>query len=62
MEHLSTSPINPNTRAQKLVGARMAWVIQQMHFYVTFAFVNTIGWFRVVFSVGGTLVSNTIEH
>ncbi len=57
MEHLSTSPINHNKRAQKLVGD-----IQQMHFYVTFVFVNTIGWFRVVFSVGGTLVSNTIEH
>lgn len=38
----------------------MAWLPQQMRFYSTFAFVNTM--FMVGFSVGGTLVLNTIKH
>ncbi len=38
----------------------MARLHQQIRFYISFAFVNTIGRFRVGFGVGH--ISNTIEH
>ncbi len=38
----------------------MARLHQQIRFYISFAFINTIGWFRVGFCVGH--ISNTIEH
>ncbi len=36
----------------------IAWLHQQMHFYITFAFANTR--FRAGFGVGD--ISNTIQH
>ncbi len=39
---------------------KKAWLHQQMHFYISFAFVNTIGRFRVGFGVGH--IYNMIEH
>ncbi len=42
----------------------MLWLLQQMHFYALFAFVNTMVRFRVGFSIGGKLFyfSKAIEH
>ncbi len=39
---------------------KIAWMHQQMCFYITFAFVYTISRFRVGFGLGD--ISNTIEH
>ncbi len=38
---------------------KMAWLPQQMHFYSTFSLLTL---FMTGFSVGGTLVLNTIKH